>query len=104
MNRPLELQSYYVKAVADRSAVLKVPQFDKFRLLLTDFVMLIVYGIALALKAFRDHPEVRFLMLICYAEQDRADLNLDVLIQGDLMKNFAIDDLTVTVERILQAK
>ena len=45
--------------------------------------MLIVYGIALALKAFRDHPEVRILMLICYAEQDRADLNLDVLNQGD---------------------
>ena len=79
MNRPLELQSYYVKAVADRSTVLKVPQFDKYRLLLTDFFMPIVYGIALALKAFRDHPEVRILMLICYAEQDRADLNLDVL-------------------------
>ncbi len=104
MNRPLELQSYYVKAVSDNSAVLKVPQFDKYRLLLTHFVMLIVYGIALALKAFRDHPEVRILILICYAEQDRADLNLDVLIQGDLMKNFAIDDLTVAVERILQAK
>ena len=104
MNRPLELQSYYLKAVADSSAVLKVPQFDKYLLLLTDFVMLIVYGIALALKAFREHPEVRILMLICYAEQERADLNLDVLIQGDLMKKFSIDDLTVTVERILQAK
>ena len=79
MNHPLELQSYYVKAVADSSAVLKVPQFDKYLLLSTDFALLIVYGIALALKAFRDHPEVRFLMLICYAEQDRADLNQDVL-------------------------
>ena len=68
MNRPLELQSYYVKAVADSSAVLKVPQFDKYRLLLTDFVMLIFYDIVLALKAFREHPEVRILMLICYAE------------------------------------
>ena len=86
MNRPLELQSYYVNAVADSSAVLKVPQLEKYRLLLTDFVMPIVCGIALALKAFRDHPEVRILMLICYAEQDRADLNLDVLNQGDLMK------------------
>ena len=88
MNRPLELQSYYLKAVADSSAVLKVPQFDKYLLLLTDFVMLIVYGIALALKAFREHPEVRILMLICYAEQGRTDLNLDVLNQGDLIKKF----------------
>ena len=80
MNRPLELQSYYLKAVADSSAVLKAPKFEKYRLLLTDFVMLIVYGIALALKAFRDHPEVRILMLICYAEQERTDLNLDMLI------------------------
>ena len=93
MDRPLELQSYYVKTVADSSAVLKVPQFDKYRLLLTDFVMPIVYGIALTLKAFRDHPEVRILMLICYAEQDRAYLNLDVLNHGDLMNFFAIDDL-----------
>ena len=41
--------------------------------------MFIVYGAAMDLKAFRDHPEVRILMLICYAEQERADLNLDVL-------------------------
>ena len=95
MNRPLELQSYYVKAVADSSAVLKVPQFDKYRLLLIDFVMLIVYGLALALKAFRDHLEARILILICYVEQDRADHILAVLIQGGL---------TVVVERILQAK
>ena len=66
--------------------------------------MLIVCGIALALKAFRDHPEVRILMLICYAEQDRADLNLDVLNQGDLMKISAVDDLIVAVEQILQVK
>ena len=79
MNRPLELQIYYVKAVADSSAVLKFPHFEKYRLLLTDFVMPIICGIALAPKAFRDHPEVRILMSICYTEQDRADLNLDVL-------------------------
>ena len=104
MIRPLESQSYYVKAVADSPAVFKVPQFDIYSLLLTDFVMPIVCGIALALKAFRDHPEVRILMLICYAEQGRAYLNLDVLNQGDLMKNFAIDDLIAEVERILQTK
>ena len=83
MNRPLELQSYYDKAITDRSAVLKGPIFEKCRLLLTDFVMLIFYDTVLALKAFRDHLEVRILILICYAEQDRADLNLDVLNQGD---------------------
>ena len=104
MIRPLESQSYYVKAVADSPAVFKVPQFDIYRLLLTDFVMLIVYGIALALKAFSEHPEVRILMLICYAEQERADLKLNGLIQSDLMKIFTVDDLTVAVERILQAK
>ena len=104
MNRPLELQSYYVKAIAGSSAVLKAPKFIKYRLLLTDFVMPIVYGIALALKAFRGQREVRILSLICYAEQERADLNLDVPIQGDLMKYFTIDDLTVALERILQAK
>ena len=104
MNRPLKLQSYYVKAVADSSDVIKVSQLEKYRLLLTDFVMPIVYGIALALKAFRDHPEVPILMLICYAKQDRAYLNLDVLNHGDLMNYFAIDDLTLSMERILLVK
>ena len=88
----------------DSSAVLKAPKFEKYRLLLTDFVMLIVYGIVLALKAFRDHPEVRILMLICYAKQDRAYLKLDVLNHGDLIKNFAIEDLTLSMERILLVK
>jgi len=76
----------------------------KYRLLLTDFVMVIVCGITLALKAFRDHPEVRILMLICYVEQDRADLDLDMLNHDDLMKIFAINDLTVAVDLILQSK
>ena len=101
MNRPLEIQSYYVKAVADRPAVLKVPQFDKYRLQLTNFVMFSVCGTAMDLKAFRDHPKVRILVLICYAEQELAELNLDVLFQGNFMKNITIDNLTVAVERIL---
>ena len=104
MNRLLELLSYYVKAIADSSAVLKAPKFEKYRLLVTNFVVRIVYRIVLALKAFRDHPEVRILMLICYVEQDRADFYLEVQNQDDLMKIFTIGDLTVAVERILQAK
>ena len=48
--------------------------------------MLVVYGIAMALNTFRDHPQARILMLIYYAEQGRADLNLDVPIQSELME------------------
>ena len=48
--------------------------------------MLVVYGIAMALDTFRDHPQAGILMLIYYAEQGRTDLNLDVPIQGELME------------------
>jgi len=53
---------------------------------LTDFVVLVVYGTTMALYTFRDHPQARILMLIYYAEQGRADLNLDVPIQSELME------------------
>ncbi|SVB82007.1 uncharacterized protein METZ01_LOCUS234861 [marine metagenome] len=53
---------------------------------MTDFVVLVVYGIAMAPDTFRDHPQARILMLIYYAEQGRADLNLDVPIQSELME------------------
>jgi CheY-like chemotaxis protein len=65
--------------------------------------MPMVDGIALALKATRDYPDLRILMMTGYAEQKRRAHNLDVLIHDVLMKPFTIEQLAKAVDRILQA-
>ena len=65
--------------------------------------MPMVDGIALALKATRDYPDLRILMMTGYAEQKRRAHNLDVLIHDVLMKPFTIEQLAKAVDRVLQA-
>ena len=87
----------------DGSAALEALSRDSYDLLLTDIVMPMVDGIALALKATRDYPDLRILMMTGYAEQKRRAHNLDVLIHDVLMKPFTIEQLAKAVDRILQA-
>ena len=87
----------------DGSAALEALSRDSYDLLLTDIVMPMVDGIALALKATRDYPDLRILMMTGYAEQKRRAHNLDVLIHDVLMKPFTIEQLAKAVDRVLQA-
>mgnify|MGYP001219656403 FL=1 len=103
VTRALELHYHEVKAVIDGSAALEALSRDSYDLLLTDIVMPMVDGIALALKATRDYPDLRILMMTGYAEQKRRAHNLDVLIHDVLMKPFTIEQLAKAVDRILQA-
>ena len=65
--------------------------------------MPMVDGIALALKATRDYPDLRILMMTGYAEQKHRAHNFDVLIHDVLMKPFTIKQLAKAVDRVLQA-
>ena len=87
----------------DGSAALEALSWDSYDLLLTDIVTPMVDGIALALKATGDYPDLRILMMTGYAEQKRRAHNLDVLIHDVLMKPFTIEQLAKAVDRILQA-
>ena len=57
VTRALQLHDHEVKAVVDGSAALEALSRDRYDLLLTDIVMPIVDGIALALKASAEYPE-----------------------------------------------
>ncbi|MFP6698459.1 MAG: response regulator [Alphaproteobacteria bacterium] len=103
VTRALELHDHEVKAVIDGSAALEALSRDSYYLLLTDIVMPIVDDIVLALKATRDYPDLRILMMTGYAEQKCRAHNLDVLIHDVLMKPFTIEQLAKAVDRVLQA-
>ncbi len=102
VTRALELHGHEIKAVVDGSAALEALSLDQYDLLLTDIVMPVVDGIALALKASRDYPDLRILMMTGYAEQKRRAHNLDVLIHDVLMKPFTIEELAEAVAQTLQ--
>jgi two-component system cell cycle response regulator CpdR len=61
-----------------------------FELLLTDIRMPIMDGIALALAAARDHPQVAILLMTGYADQRERATGLDALIHDVIAKPFSL--------------
>lgn len=76
----------------------------KFDLLLTDIRMPVMDGIALALSAARDHPELTILLMTGYADQRERAHGLDALIHDVIAKPFALDDIRKAVAGALLAK
>lgn len=76
---------------------------EPFDLLLTDIVMPLMDGIALALKASQDYPDMRILMMTGYAEEKRRAHNLDALIHDVISKPFTIQQLGDAVAAALAA-
>lgn len=92
-------------AVEDGARALEVltTAEEPFDLLLTDIVMPLMDGIALALKASRDYPDMRILMMTGYAEEKRRAHNLDALIHDVISKPFTVQQLGDAVAAALAA-
>jgi two-component system cell cycle response regulator CpdR len=73
----------------------------KFDLLLTDINMPVMDGIALALAAGRDHPQMAILLMTGYADQRERAHGLEALIRDVITKPFSVADIRRTVERAL---
>src|SRR5215813_2775059 len=69
-----------------------------FELLLTDIRMPIMDGIALALAAARDHPNVAILLMTGYADQRERAHGLEALIHDVLTKPFSLADMRSAVD------
>jgi len=104
--RALELHGHEATAVADGAAALEVlvAADQPYDLLLTDIVMPVMDGIALALKVSRDFPDTRILMMTGYAEEKRRAHNLDALIHDVVSKPFSIDELLAAVQTTLKGE
>ncbi len=79
-------------------------QDGRFDLLLTDIRMPIMDGIALALAAARDFPELVILLMTGYADQRERAHGLDALIHDVIAKPFTLSVLRGAVDEALAVK
>ena len=77
---------------------------EAFDLLLTDIKMPVMDGIALALAAARDDPNLVILLMTGYADQRERAHHLDALIQGVIAKPFTPAELTFEIAAALASR
>ncbi|HEV2559538.1 MAG TPA: response regulator [Microvirga sp.] len=103
LKRGLEMDGHSVETAVDGGDGLDRLTADKgaYDLLLTDIRMPIMDGIALALAAKRDFPNVTVLLMTGFADQRERAKNLDAIVADVLTKPFSLNDLRATVRRVL---
>ena len=105
VTRALTQDGHEVEAVPDGAAALeKLAAAEPFELLLSDIRMPVMDGIALALSAARDFPQVAIILMTGYAgERDRA-LGIDELVHDIVLKPFSLSDLKQRLRDALAAR
>ena len=93
VTRALISMGHDVTEAKDGGEALERLQNNHFDLLLTDIVMPVMDGIALALKAASLKPKLRILMMSGYSAERQRAHNLDALIHQVLAKPFTLDQL-----------
>jgi two-component system cell cycle response regulator CpdR len=99
--RALQHRGHEVTTVPDGSAALGALAGESFELLLTDIVMPNLDGIALALKASKDHPGMRILLMTGFASERQRAHNLEALIHRVIEKPFTLEQICAAVEEEL---
>jgi DNA-binding response OmpR family regulator len=100
--RTLALSGHEVMLVEDGGAAIDALSREPFDLLITDIVMPVMDGIALALAASAEHPQLRILMMTGYAAEKQRAHNLEALIHDVISKPFTIDQLRTAVAAALE--
>jgi CheY-like chemotaxis protein len=103
--RALAQDGHAVVTANDGAEALEVlaRERGKFELLLTDIRMPIMDGIALALAAARDHPQVAILLMTGFADQRERASGLDSLIHEVITKPFSVADIRRVVNDAIAA-
>jgi len=103
LKRGLEMDGHFVATAVDGGDGLDRLIADKgaYELLLTDIRMPIMDGIALALAAKRDFPDITILLMTGFADQRERAKNLNAIVADVLTKPFSLTDLRATVRRVL---
>lgn len=81
-----------------------VQEDGAFDLLLTDIKMPIMDGIALALTAARDYPELTILLMTGYADQRERATGLDAIIHDVITKPFSVTEIRNAVAGALASR
>jgi DNA-binding response OmpR family regulator len=101
--RALALDGHEVSTAPDGAEALDVIAHHdgRFDLLLADVRMPVMDGIALALAAARDYPEMIILLMTGYADQRERAHGLDALIQDVITKPFTLAEIRTAVNGAL---
>jgi two-component system, cell cycle response regulator CpdR len=104
--RALSTDGHEVTTASDGAEALDViGRADRsFDLLLTDIRMPIMDGIALALSAARDYPNLTILLMTGYADQRERAHGLDAIIHDVIAKPFTLATLRGAVDEALAVK
>jgi two-component system cell cycle response regulator CpdR len=104
--RALSTAGHEVKTACDGGDALDLLQREagNFDLLLTDIRMPIMDGIALALSAARDYPNLTILLMTGYADQRERAHGLDAIIHDVITKPFSLAMLRGAVDEALAVK
>ncbi|MFQ5958265.1 MAG: response regulator [Alphaproteobacteria bacterium] len=101
--RALGHKGHEVTAVADGSAALEALHKASFDLLLTDIVMPQLDGVTLALKASKDFPDLRIVLMTGYASERQRAYDLDALVHQVVDKPFTMEEICAVVDAALAA-
>jgi two-component system, cell cycle response regulator CpdR len=104
--RALKQDGHEVVAAADGGEALDALTREKggFDLLLTDIRMPIMDGIALALAAARDYPDLVILLMTGFADQRERAHGLDALVHDVITKPFTLTDIRLAVNEALASR
>ena len=101
--RALSADGHALTATADGAAALDALNHHDgaFDLLLTDVKMPVMDGIALALAAGRDHPDVAIMLMTGFADQRERTHGLDALVHDVIAKPFTLAQIQGAVKEAL---
>lgn len=102
--RGLSLDGHDCLMAADGAEALEVliAENGRFDLLLTDIRMPLMDGIALALAAKQEFPDLTIMLMTGYAEQRERAKSLEAIVAEVMTKPFTIADLRATVMRVIE--
>ncbi|MCZ0737215.1 response regulator [Phreatobacter sp. AB_2022a] len=105
VRRALEIDGHTVVEAMDGAEALDVLERGKgaFDLLLTDIRMPLMDGIALALAAAPQFPQLIILLMTGYADQRERAHGLDALVHDVMTKPFSLADIRAKVAEALAA-
>jgi len=103
VRRALADVGHDVTVASDGAEALDLLGRGKFDLLLTDIKMPLMDGIALALAAARDYPDLVILLMTGYADQRERAHGLDALIHDVITKPFTLAEIRLAVASALSA-
>jgi CheY-like chemotaxis protein len=106
VGRAIAMDGHEIVTAEDGAEALEIltDQEGAFDLLLTDIKMPVMDGIALALSAARDFPDLTILLMTGYADQRERATGLNAIVHDVVTKPFSVADIRTAVADALTAR